>query len=148
MIVRQPIYETFMDGPDHAVELLHGYTCSGHPLACAAGLAALDLYEEEDLFARALQFEPLWGDAVHSLKGLPNVLDIRNAGLSAAIDLRAKPGAPGKRGYDAMDRAFHNFDLLLRAVGDTLILTPPLIVSEAQIDEIVEKTARAIKAVA
>jgi beta-alanine--pyruvate transaminase len=148
VIVRQQIYEAFMDGPEHTVELLHGYTCSGHPLACAAGLAALDLYDEEDLFARALQLEPLWGDAVHSLKGLPNVLDIRNAGLSAAIDLGAKPGAPGKRGFDAMDRAFHNFDLLLRGVGDTLILTPPLIVSEAQIGEIVEKTARAIKAVA
>ena len=148
MIVRQPIYETFMEGPEHAVELLHGYTCSGHPLACAAGLAALDLYAREDLFARALQLEPVWADAVHGLKGLPNVLDIRNAGLSAAIDLGAKPGAPGKRGFDATDRAFHNFDLLLRSVGDTLILTPPLIVSEAQIGEIVEKTARAIKAVA
>jgi beta-alanine--pyruvate transaminase len=148
VIVRQQIYEAFMDGPEHTVELLHGYTCSGHPLACAAGLAALDLYDEEDLFARALQLEPLWGDAVHSLKGLPNVLDIRNAGLSAAIDLGAKPGAPGKRGFDAMDRAFHDFDLLLRSTGDTLILTPPLIVSEAQIGEIVEKTARAIRAVA
>jgi beta-alanine--pyruvate transaminase len=148
VIVRQPIYETFMEGPEHAVELLHGYTCSGHPLACAAGLAALDLYGKEDLFARALQLEPLWGDAVHGLKGLPNVLDIRNAGLSAAIDLGAKPGAPGRRGFDAMERAFHDFDLLLRGVGDTLILTPPLIVSEAQIGEIVEKTARAIKAVA
>jgi beta-alanine--pyruvate transaminase len=148
VIVRQPIYETFMDGPEHAIELLHGYSCSGHPLACAAGLAALDLYVEEDLFARALQLEPLWGDAVHGLKGLPNVLDIRNAGLSAAIDLGAKPAAPGKRGFDAMDHAFHDFDLLLRSVGDTLILTPPLIVSEAQIGEIVEKTARAIKAVA
>jgi beta-alanine--pyruvate transaminase len=148
VIVRQPIYETFMEGPEHAVELLHGYSCSGHPLACAAGLAALDLYVEEDLFARARQLEPYWADAVHSLKGLPNVLDIRNAGLSAAIDLGAKPGAPGKRGFEAMDRAFHDFDLLLRGVGDTLILTPPLIVSEAQIGEIVEKTTLAIKAVA
>ena len=148
VIVRQPIYETFMEGPEHAIELLHGYTCSGHPLACAAGLAALDLYVEEDLFARARQLESIWADAVHSLKRLPNVLDIRNAGLSAAIDLAAKPGAPGKRGFDAMDRAFHDFDLLLRGVGDTLILTPPLIVSEAQIGEIVEKTTLAIKAVA
>jgi beta-alanine--pyruvate transaminase len=148
VIVRQPIYETFMDGPEHAIELLHGYTYSGHPVACAAGLAALDLYGKEDLFAWALQLEPFWADAVHSLKRLPNVLDIRNAGLSAAIDLGAKPGAPGKRGFDAMDRAFHDFDLLLRSVGDTLILTPPLIVSEAQIGEIVDKTARAIRAVA
>jgi beta-alanine--pyruvate transaminase len=148
VIVRQPIYESFMDGPEHAVELLHGYSCSGHPLACAAGLAALDLYGKEYLFARALQLEPFWADAVHSLKGLPNVLDIRNAGLSAAIDLEARPGAPGKRGFDAMDRAFHTFDLLLRSAGDTLILTPPLIVGEAEIGEIVEKTARAINAVA
>ncbi|MGH6846158.1 MAG: aspartate aminotransferase family protein [Methylocella sp.] len=148
VIVRQQIYETFMDGPEHKIELMHGYTCSGHPLACAAALAALDLYEEEDLFARARQLEPLWADAVHSLKGLPNVLDIRNAGLSAAIDLSAKPGAHGKRGFDAMDRAFHDFDFLLRATADTLILTPPLIVSEAQIGEIVEKTARVITAVA
>ncbi|MGH6868645.1 MAG: aminotransferase class III-fold pyridoxal phosphate-dependent enzyme, partial [Methylocella sp.] len=113
VIVRQQIYKTFMEGPEHTAELLHGYTYSGHPLACAAGLAALDLYEDEDLFARALQLEPLWADAVHSLKGLPNVLDIRNAGLSAAIDLWAKPGAPGKRGFDAMDRGFHDFDFLL-----------------------------------
>ncbi len=120
VIVRQPIYETFMDGPEHAVELLHGYTCSGHPLACAAGLAALDLYVEEDLFARALQLEPLWAGAVHSMKGLPNVLDIRNAGLSAAIDLAAKPGARGKRGFAAMDCVFRDFDLLLRATGDML----------------------------
>jgi beta-alanine--pyruvate transaminase len=148
VIVRQPIYESFMDGPEHAVELLHGYSCSGHPLACAAGLAALDLYGKEYLFARALQLEPFWADAVHSLRGLPNVLDIRNAGLSAAIDLEARPGAPGKRGFDAMDRAFHTFDLLLRGAGDTLILTPPLIASEAEIGEIVEKTARAINAVA
>ena len=119
VIVRQPIYETFMEGPEHAVELLHGYSCSGHPLACAAGLAALDLYVEEDLFARARQLEPLWGDAVHGLKGLPNVLDIRNAGLSAAIDLRAEPGAPGKRGYDAMDRAFHRAAaLFFSALGE------------------------------
>ncbi len=148
VIVRTPICQTFMHGPEHAVELFHGYTYSGHPLACAAGLAALDLYVEQDLFARALQLEPLWADAVHGLKGLPNVLDIRNAGLSAAIDLGARPGAPGKRGFDAMDRAFHDFDLLLHSAGDTLILTPPLIVSEAQIGEIVEKTALAIKAVA
>jgi beta-alanine--pyruvate transaminase len=148
VIVRQPIYETFMEGPKHVIELSHGYTCSGHPLACAAGLAALDLYAKEHLFARALQLEPFWADAVHSLKGLPNVVDIRNVGLSAAIDLAAKPGVPGKRGFDATDRAFRNFDLLLRSVGDTLILTPPLIVTETQIGEIVEKTARAIKAVA
>ncbi len=148
VIVRKSIYDAFMKGPDHAIEFCHGYTYSAHPLACAAGLATLDLYVEEDLFARALRLEPMWADAVHSLRGYPNVLDIRNTGLTAAIDLAGKPGAPGKRGFEAMDYAFHDADLLIRVAGDTLILTPPLIVSEAQIDEIVEKTAQAIKAVA
>jgi len=96
-----------------------------HPLACAAGLATLDLYVEEDLFARAAKLEPFWADAVHSLKGLPNVLDIRNVGLTAAIDLAGKPDAPGKRGFEAMDHAFHAFDLLVRIAGDSLVLTPP-----------------------
>lgn len=145
IIVREPIYDTFMDGPEQAVELPHGCAHSGHPLACAAGLAALDLYGEEDLFARVLKLESLWADAVHGLRRLPNVLDIRNAGLNAAIDLAA--GGPcGTRGFAAMDRAFRDFNLRLRAAGDTLLLAPPLIVSEAQIGEIVEKTARAIKA--
>ncbi len=148
VIVRKGIYDAFMKGPDHAVELFHGYTYSGHPLACAAGLATLDLYAEENLFARARKLESLWADAVHSLKGFPNVLDIRTVGLTAAIDLAGKPDAPGKRSFEAMDHAFHAFDLLLRIAGDSLVLTPPLIVSEAQIGEIVEKTGKAIKAAA
>jgi beta-alanine--pyruvate transaminase len=148
VIVRKPIYDCFMKGPDHAIELFHGYTYSGHPLACAAALATLELYAAEDLFARAKQLEPVWTEAVHSLKGLPNVLDIRNVGLTAAIDLAGKPDAPGKRGFEAMDRAFHECDLLLRLAGDTIILTPPLILTEAQIGEIVERTAKTIKAVA
>jgi beta-alanine--pyruvate transaminase len=148
VIVRDHVYNTFMNGPEEEIEFGHGYPFSAHPLACAAGLAALDLYEKENLFARALRLESIWADAVHSLKGLPNVLDIRSVGLSAAIELAAKPGARGKRGFAAMDRAFRDFDLLLRAAGDTLILMPPLIVSEAQISEIVEKTARTVKAVA
>ncbi|MGH6842817.1 MAG: aminotransferase class III-fold pyridoxal phosphate-dependent enzyme [Methylocella sp.] len=147
VIVREPIYDTFMDGPEQAVELLHGCAHSGHPLACAAGLAALRLYEREDLFARVLQLESYWADAVHGLRRLPNVLDIRSAGFSAAIDLAAG-GPRGRRGFAAMDRAFCSFNLRLRAAGDTLILAPPLIVTEAQIGEIVEKTARAITAVA
>ena len=146
VLVRKPIYDTFMRGPEHAVELAHGYTYSGHPLACAAGLATLELYAEEGLFERALKLEPLWADAVHSLKGLPNVLDIRNCGLTAAIDLAPKPDLPGKRGFEAMDRAFHEHDLLVRQAGDSIVLTPPLIVSEAQIGEMVEKTGKAIAA--
>ncbi len=148
VIVREKVYAEFMDGPEHATELRHGCAFSGHPLACAAGLAALDIYEQERLFARVHLLEHVLANAVHGLRGLPNVHDIRNAGLNAAIDLWPKPGARGMRGFAAMDYAFRECDLLLRATGDTLILAPPLIVSEAQIGEIVEKTAQAIKAVA
>ena len=146
-IVRKGIYDAFMRGPEHVTELFHGYTYSAHPLACAAGLATLDLYRDEDLFARAKKLEPKWADAAMSLKGLPNVLDVRTVGLTAGIDLASRPDAVGKRGYDALERAFHEESLMIRAVGDTLALTPPLIVSEAQIDEIFGKTAKLIRAV-
>jgi beta-alanine--pyruvate transaminase len=131
----------------HVVELFHGYTYSAHPLACAAGLATLDLYRDERLFERARKFEPLWAEAAMSLKGLPNVLDIRCVGLTAGIDLGSRPGEVGKRAYDAMDKAFHQDNLVVRAAGETLVLTPPLIVSEAQIGEMFEKVGRIIKAV-
>jgi beta-alanine--pyruvate transaminase len=148
VIARKGIYEAFMKGPEHVVELFHGYTYSAHPLACAAGLAALDLYRDEDLFTRAKKLEPRWADAAMSLKGLPNVLDIRQVGLTAAVDLASKPDAVGKRGYDAMEMAFHEHGIMVRAAGDTLAVTPPLVVSEAQIDEIFNKFAAIIKAVA
>ncbi len=148
LIVRDKVYDTFVRGPDDTVLVNQGYPLSAHPLACAAGLAALDLYEKDDLFGRALRLEPIWADAVHRLKGLPNILDIRSVGLAAAIDLAPAPHGRGKRGVAAMDCAFSDFDLLLRASGDTLILMPPLIVSEAEIGEIIAKTAQAITAVA
>ena len=109
-----------MNGPEHAVELFHGYTYSAHPLACAAGLATLDLYREEGLFARAKKLEPKFADAVHGLKGLPNVLDIRTLGLAAGIDLAATPDAPGKRGFEAMDQAFHRRISCSGCAGDTI----------------------------
>ncbi len=148
VIARKGIYDAFMTGPEHVVELFHGYTYSAHPLACAAGLATLDLYREENLFARAKQIEPKWSDAAMSLKGLPNVLDIRTVGLTAGIDLASRPDAAGRRGYDAMVRAFHEDGIMIRAVGDTLAVSPPLIVSQAQIDEIFQKLANIIRAVA
>ena len=148
VIARKGIYDAFMKGPDHAVELFHGYTYSAHPLACAAGLATLDVYENEGLFAKARKLEPIWADAVHSLKGLPNVADIRTIGMVGAIDLAPNSVGPGKRGFEAMDEAYHKQDLLFRIAGDTLVLSPPLIISEAQIDEVVEKTKKVIKAVA
>jgi beta-alanine--pyruvate transaminase len=148
VLVRKGIYDAFMKGPEHAVELFHGYTYSAHPLACAAGLATLDLYREEKLFERARSLEAKWCETAMSLKGLPNVLDIRPVGLTVGIDLASKPDAVGKRGFEAMERAFHEQDFTIRAVGDTLALSPPLIVSEAQIGEMFDKLAKVIKAVA
>jgi beta-alanine--pyruvate transaminase len=147
-IVRKPIHDAFMRGPEHAVELFHGYTYSAHPLACAAALATLDLYRDEQLFERAKTLEPVWSDGVMGLKGLPNVLDIRCVGITAGIDLASRPGAVGKRAFDAMVKAFNEQSLTIRSTGDTLALTPPLIVSEGEIDEIVGKVAAVIKAVA
>ncbi|GBU20058.1 Beta-alanine--pyruvate aminotransferase [Methylobacterium jeotgali] len=147
VLVREPIHAALMQGPTHVVELFHGYTYSGHPLACAAALATLDLYRDEDLFTRARALEVGFGQAVMSLKGLPNVLDIRTVGLAAGIDLAPKPGAPGLRGFEAMDRAF-DAGLVLRAAGDTLALTPPLIASEDEIGRMVGITGDAIRAVA
>ncbi len=137
-----------MKGPEHMVELFHGYTYSAHPLACAAGLATLSLYEDEKLFENARKLEGAFADAVHSLKGLPNVVDIRTIGLAGAIDLAPKTDGPGKRGYEAMDEAFNRQDILVRVGGDTLVLCPPLMVTENQIGEIADKAARVIKAVA
>jgi beta-alanine--pyruvate transaminase len=148
VIARKPIYDAFMRGPEHVVELFHGYTYSAHPLACAAALAALDLYRDEDLFARAKALEPKWADAAMSLKGLPGVLDIRCVGITAGIDLASRPDAVGRRAYDAMVKAFHDESLTLRSTGDTVAVTPPLIVSEAEIGEIFDKLARVIRAVA
>lgn len=148
VLVRKPIHDAFMKGPDHVIELFHGYTYSGHPLACAAAIATLDIYREERLFERARELEPVWAEAMHGLKGLPNVLDIRTLGLVAAIDLASRPDAVGKRAYEAMDRAFQDHDLMIRVTGDTLALTPPLIVSEDQIGEIADKLGKVIRAVA
>jgi beta-alanine--pyruvate transaminase len=147
VIAREGVYNAFMQGPEHTIELFHGYTYSAHPLACAAGLAALDLYRDEQLFERARRLEPGFADAAMTLKDLPGVLDVRTVGISAGIDLAARPGAIGERGYEAMERAFHDEDLLIRITGDTLAIAPPLIVSEAQVAEIFEKTARVIRAV-
>jgi len=136
-----------MRGPEHVIELFHGYTYSAHPLACAAGLAALDLYRDEDLFERAKKLEPVMADAAMTLKGLPGVLDVRTVGVAAGIDLASRPGAVGLRAYEAMERAFHDEDLVIRVGGETIAIAPPLIVSEAQIAEIFEKLARVIRAV-
>jgi beta-alanine--pyruvate transaminase len=148
VIVRKGIYDAFMKGPEHVIELFHGYTYSAHPLACAAGLATLDIYRDEGLFERARKLEPMWCEAAMSLKGLPNVLDIRPVGLTVGIDLASKPDGVGKRGLEALDKGFFEHDVMFRAVGDTIALSPPLIVSESQIGEMFDKVGKIIKAVA
>src|ERR1700722_17788659 len=147
VIVRDGIYDAFMRGPEHVIELFHGYTYSAHPLACAAGLATLDLYRDEKLFARAKALEPHFAEAAMTLKSLPGVLDIRTVGLAAGIDLASRPDAYGKRAYEVMDRAFHEIGVMVRVSGETLALSPPLVVTEAQIGEIFEKVGKAIRAV-
>jgi beta-alanine--pyruvate transaminase len=146
-IVRAPVYDAFMKGPEHVIELFHGYTYSAHPLACAAGLATLDVYRDERLFERALALEPKFADAAMGLRGLPNVLDIRTVGLVAGIDLASKPDGFGKRAYAAMEKAFGDEGVLFRITGDTIALTPPLIMSEDDIAQIFDKVARVIEAV-
>jgi beta-alanine--pyruvate transaminase len=148
VLVRKHIYDAFMKGPEHAIELFHGYTYSGHPLACAAALASLDVYRDEKLFERAKTLEPKWYDALMTLKGLPNVLDIRCLGLTGAIDLAASSSGGGARGYKAVEHSFHEAGIMIRISGDTIELTPPLIISENQIGEIVDKVGQTIKAVA
>ncbi|MGD9844896.1 MAG: aspartate aminotransferase family protein [Variibacter sp.] len=149
VVARGMIYDAFMQGgAEHMPELFHGYTYSAHPLAVAAGIATLDLYREEGLFERAKKLEPLFADAAMSLKGLPGVLDIRTVGIVAGIDLASRPDAVGKRGYEAMERGYHEHDVMMRTAGDTLALSPPLIISESQIGELFEKVGKVIKAVA
>ncbi len=146
VLVRKGIYDTFMQGPEHVIELFHGYTYSAHPLAVAAGIATLELYREEKLFERAKKLEPLWYDAAMGLKQEPGVLDIRMVGLTCAVDLSSRPDAYGKRAYEAMERAFHDEGLMIRSLGETLVLTPSLVISEAQIGEIFEIMAKVIRA--
>ncbi|APF36836.1 aspartate aminotransferase family protein [Chelatococcus daeguensis] len=148
VLVRKGIYEAFMQGPEHVIELFHGYTYSAHPLACAAGLAALDVYRDEGLFERARALEGAWADAIHGLRGLPGVLDIRSVGIVGAIDLAPLKDAPGRRAFEAMDRAFHEFDLMVRITGDTIAVSPPLILTESDIGDIADKLGKVIRAVA
>lgn len=137
VIARSHVYDAFMSGPETVIELFHGYTYSAHPLAVAAALATLDVYRDEKLFERSRQLEPVFGAAVMSLRDKPHVLDIRTIGLTAGIDLASRPDAYGARAYEVMDRAFREADMMLRITGDTIALSPPLIVGEAQIHDMV-----------
>ena len=142
VFVNQKIFDVFMQGGE-GIELFHGYTYSGHPLACAAGIATLDVYEEEGLLTRVSTLEEHWEDALHGLKGMPHVVDIRNCGLMAAIELAPRAGQPGKRGYEVFVKAFEA-GVLIRVTGDTIALSPPLIVQKSQIDQIFDCVRTAV----
>jgi beta-alanine--pyruvate transaminase len=135
VFVSSAIHDAFMQGPDNAIDLFHGYTYTGHPLACAAALATLDTYEEEGLLTRARELERYWEDGLHALREKPHVVDIRNFGLIGAVELAPEHGKPGARGYQVLERAFRK-GLLVRTTGDTVALSPPLIVERHHIDDI------------
>ncbi|MBA3596996.1 MAG: aspartate aminotransferase family protein [Methylibium sp.] len=144
VFAKRHIHDAFMEGPEHLIEFFHGYTYSAHPLACAAALGTLDTYAEEGLLTRALEMEPCFAEALHSLKGLPNVIDVRNIGLVGGIELAPIEGQPGKRAFDVFLDCWER-GVLVRTTGDTVALSPPLIVEKKHIDQIVGTLGDAIK---
>ena len=147
VFAKRAVYDALMHGPENQIELFHGYTYSGHPVACAAGIATLEIYQEENLLTRAADLEKTWQDTLHSLKGLPHVLDIRNLGLVGAIELSPRDGAPGTRGYDVFVECLKK-GLLVRVTGDIIALSPPLIIEEHQIADIASILGDALKTTA
>ncbi|GLS22903.1 aspartate aminotransferase family protein [Labrys miyagiensis] len=144
MFAKKHIYEAFMQGPEHMIEFFHGYTYSANPVACAAALGTLDVYQEEGLLTRAAELAPYWADAIHSLKGLPHVIDIRNLGLIGAVELEPIQGQPTKRAFTAFLKAYDK-GLLIRTTGDIIALSPPLIISKAEIDDLVTTLGDVLK---
>lgn len=141
------IHDAFMQGPEHVIELFHGYTYSGNPVACAAGIATLDTYAEEGLLTRAAELESYWQEALHGLKGLPHVIDIRNMGLIGAVELQGIEGQPGKRAFDAFVKAY-DAGILIRVTGDIIAMSPPLIISRDEIDQLIGTLADVLKTLA
>ena len=144
VIVKRSIHDALMQGPPHLSELMHGYTYSGHPLACAAAIAMIDVIEQENLIDQVNTLSPYFEEAVHSLAELEQVVSVRNFGLAAGIELRAKDGAVGQRGFQAQALAFKH-GVLTRAPGDTLVLAPPFITTRSQIDQMIDGFKKAIQ---
>ena len=145
VFVNREIHDALMHGPDHVIEFFHGYTYSGHPVAAAAALATLDIYQRDGLLTRARELEVYWQEALHSLNGLPNVIDIRNAGLVGAVHLASREGAPGTRGYDVFENCYWEGDVMVRCTGDIIAMSPPLITEKTHIDQLVETLGKVIK---
>ena len=139
------VHDAFMQGPEHMIELFHGYTYSGNPIAAACGIATLEVYKEEGLFDRARELEGYWQDAIHSLRDHPHVIDIRNMGLIGAVELEGIPGEPTKRAFSAFLKAYEK-GILIRTTGDIIAMSPPLIISKAQIDELIGTLGDVLKA--
>lgn len=146
VMARKHIYDAFMHGPENAIELFHGYTYSAHPLACAAALATLDVYRDDQLFERCAEMAPYWEEAVHSLKGLPHVIDLRNMGLIAGIELEGIPGKPTQRAFDAFLKCYEQ-GVMIRTTGDIIALSPPLIAEKSHIDQIFGTIAEVLKTI-
>jgi beta-alanine--pyruvate transaminase len=144
VFAKQAIHDAFMTGPEHLIEFLHGYTYSAHPLACAAALGTLDTYAEEGLLTRGAKMAPVFENALHSLKGVPHVIDVRNIGLVGGIELDPIPGNPGKRAFDTFLECWER-GVLIRTTGDTIALSPPLIVETSHIDQMVSTIADVLK---
>ena len=144
VFAKQHIHDVFMTGPEHLIEFFHGYTYSSHPLACAAALGTLETYADEGLLTRGAQMAPYFENALHSLKESPNVIDVRNIGLVGGIELAPRPGEPGKRAFDVFLECWQR-GVLIRTTGDTIALSPPLIVENKHIDQIVGTLADVLK---
>jgi beta-alanine--pyruvate transaminase len=144
VFAQRKIYDAFMQGPENSIEFFHGYTYSAHPVACAAALATLDIYEGEGLLTRAAALSQEWQEALHSIRGAPNVIDIRNYGLIGAVELEPRAGKPGARAFEVFLKCFEK-GVLIRVTGDIVALSPPLIIESKQISRIVETLAEAIR---
>ncbi len=144
VFVKKEIHDAFMTGPEHLIEFFHGYTYSGNPIACAAALGTLDTYKEEGLLTRGAELSDYWADALHSLKGEPHVIDIRNIGLIGAIELQPIAGSPTKRAFQAFVKAFER-GALIRTTGDIIALSPPLIITKGQINELIDHVREVLR---
>jgi beta-alanine--pyruvate transaminase len=144
VFAQRKIYDAFMQGPENAIELFHGYTYSAHPAACAAALATLDIYAKEGLLTRAAALSAQWQDAVHSLRGVSKVIDVRNYGLIGAVELEPRAGKPGARAFDVFLQCFER-GVMVRQTGDVIAMSPPLIIEPKQIARIVETLAEVIR---
>jgi beta-alanine--pyruvate transaminase len=144
VFAHRKIYDALMQGPENAIELFHGYTYSAHPVACAAALATLDVYTKEGLLTRAASLAPEWESAVHSLRGLPHVIDVRNYGLIGAVELEPRQGKPGARAFEVFLKCFER-GVMVRQTGDTIALSPPLIIEPKHVARIVETLAAVIR---